>query len=430
MRGPQTAPAPSLVPLVLVTCLTLLPPQTAVSLGGIVIPFYRAGLILALPWLAFTWGKRGLRMNVFDGMMIVAIGWIVLALSITETGQRAIVNGGSSAIDIGLSYFLARISLPDTTALRRFLVYLAPAFLLAAGLVALETLGGRYIVQPFFVQVFGVAEESLLLTATQPRFGLLRGAGSFPHPILAGLHLGSLLSLYYLSAIRGWPRLAGVAASLSALFTLSSSALLMLAGQVFAIGYDRLTRIVAQANWKLLFAVLAVVLLVLEFGTQRGAVLILLELTALNSWTAYFRTLIWEYGVQNVVANPLFGIGFADWVRPAWMPPSVDNYWLLIAMQYGLPEAILRFSLPFAAACTLAWRSTRMDGLERDMLRALAISLMLFTLLGFSVSLWNNTQAWFNIVTGGAVSLVAFAGRESISRADPEREGDASPALA
>ncbi|MGB3166561.1 MAG: hypothetical protein WBA68_07295 [Alteraurantiacibacter sp.] len=420
----------TLAPLVLVTCLTLLPPQTALNLGGIVMPFYRAGLIFAFPWLLYVWGKRGTRLHPLDGLMGFAIAWIFIALSVTESGQRALVNGGSSAIDIGIAYFLARVSLPDPTALRRFLILLAPAFLLVAGSVALETLSGRYIVQPFFVQVFGAAEESFILADTEPRFGLLRGAGSFPHPILAGLHLGSLLSLYYLSAVRGWPRVVGVAASLSALFTLSSSALLMLSGQVVAIAYDRLTRTFAQATWRLFLGIVAVVILVLELGTERGAVRVMLELTALNSWTAYYRTLIWEHGVANVLANPVFGIGFADWVRPAWMPPSVDNYWLLVAMQYGLPEGLARFALPFAGACLLAMRSRHLPEPDRSTLRGLAISLLLFTLLGFSVALWNNTQAWFYIVTGATVSLALFARQRSVTEPRDQPIAEATPAHA
>ena len=35
-------------------------------------------------------------------------------------------------------------------------------------------------------------------------------------------------------------------------------------------------------------------------------------------------------------ANPIFGIGLNDWARPGWLAGSVDNFWLLMAMRYGV----------------------------------------------------------------------------------------------
>lgn len=417
-KGGSTAPSVTVLPLAFITYLTLLPPQSGLDLGGIGLPFYRVGLIFLAPWILYVWGRTGNRIRPLDGMMLLAIAWIFVALSVTEGAQRALANGGSTAIDIGLAYFLARICLTSPNAFRRFLIFLAPAFLVMAVTILLETLGGRYIVQPFFIQIFGAAEEGFALGEGQVRYGLLRGAGPFPHPILAGLHLGSLLSLYALSALRGWPRPVGILASLGALFTLSSSALIMLAGQLGLIFYNYLSKIVAQATWRLFFILLTLLIVLTELSSNRGAIRVFTELIALNSWTAYYRTLIWDYGLDNVFANPVFGIGFADWVRPAWMPPSVDNYWLLIAMQYGVLEALLRFSVPFAAACLVARYSSNLSEPDQSLLRGLAISLMLFTLLGFSVALWNNTQAWFNIVTGAAVSLAYYA-RNAALQATP-----------
>ena len=42
-----------------------------------------------------------------------------------------------------------------------------------------------------------------------------------------------------------------------------------------------------------------------------------------------------------VLRHPLFGIGLsADWGAPWWRPASVDNYWLVTAMRYGLPALV------------------------------------------------------------------------------------------
>ena len=61
-----------------------------------------------------------------------------------------------------------------------------------------------------------------------------------------------------------------------------------------------------------------------------------------NSGTAYWRLHIWNFGSAEVWRNPLFGIGLNDWARPSWMwTASVDNFWLLTAMRYGIPAFLL-----------------------------------------------------------------------------------------
>jgi hypothetical protein len=40
----------------------------------------------------------------------------------------------------------------------------------------------------------------------------------------------------------------------------------------------------------------------------------------------------------NVWNNPVFGLGLEDWVRPHFMySGSMDNFWLALAVRYGLP---------------------------------------------------------------------------------------------
>ena len=34
--------------------------------------------------------------------------------------------------------------------------------------------------------------------------------------------------------------------------------------------------------------------------------------------------------------NPLFGIGFRDYPKPHWLTASVDNFWLVVALRYGM----------------------------------------------------------------------------------------------
>ena len=62
---------------------------------------------------------------------------------------------------------------------------------------------------------------------------------------------------------------------------------------------------------------------------------------ALDDQSYWFRTLIWHYGSASALNHPLFGVGMNDWERPEWMPASIDNVWLFLAVHYGLPAAFL-----------------------------------------------------------------------------------------
>jgi O-antigen ligase len=67
----------------------------------------------------------------------------------------------------------------------------------------------------------------------------------------------------------------------------------------------------------------------------------MIETLTLNAQTAWWRVYIWNFGTQNVIDNPVLGLGLNDWVRPEWLTASVDNFWLLIAMRHGLPAILL-----------------------------------------------------------------------------------------
>ena len=61
-------------------------------------------------------------------------------------------------------------------------------------------------------------------------------------------------------------------------------------------------------------------------GTRSPIAIIATGFT-IDSWTGYYRLLIWQYGLENVYANPIVGIGLAEWTRPWWMPAAtVDGF--------------------------------------------------------------------------------------------------------
>jgi O-antigen ligase len=98
-------------------------------------------------------------------------------------------------------------------------------------------------------------------------------------------------------------------------------------------GWDKVTR----GKWMTLAVGVAGLYIFLSLASNRGPVIILIEKLTFNPSTAWWRVYIWEYGVQNVMAHPFVGLGLNDWARPTWLAPTVDNFWLLTAMQAGIP---------------------------------------------------------------------------------------------
>ena len=48
---------------------------------------------------------------------------------------------------------------------------------------------------------------------------------------------------------------------------------------------------------------------------------------------------------KEVARHPIFGIGLGDWERPSWMSDSMDNFWLVVAVRYGLPAFLMLVAL-------------------------------------------------------------------------------------
>ncbi|WP_298174547.1 hypothetical protein [Novosphingobium sp.] len=383
----------------------LLPQQLFFTALDFVVFPYRLILICMLPGIVSAYMSRKVRATFADLVVLTTIVWIFLSLSITIGLEKAIANGGASLLDVGVSYFAARCTITSTQRARVLLVRLGPAFLLAGMCVIFETLSGQYLLQPFMAKMLGVNLQSALFASVNDRLGLIRGTGPFSHPILGGLQLASILPLFLLAKIKFAPRMIGIMAAACSLGTVSSSAViaLFLAGGL--VGYEYLGAQLNFLRWRTLVVGTALIATGLQLMTQGGIVGIVVNFMTLDKWTAYYRTLVWKYGVMNVAMHPLFGLGSQDWLRPAWMPGSIDNYWLYIAMSYGVPEALLRISLPVIVAFTAGWGMAALNRSDRRVLLSYSITIIILTLMAFTVSYWGITQAWYYFLIGTTLSL-------------------------
>ena len=381
--------------------LLFAPPQFVIEVGPILLPPYRVFLLGSTIYVAVQLLSGRLRLGWADLFVILASVWIFVALAVTTDVERALEAGGAQFVDFAVCYLFSRCVFTTLRDLRTFLILMAPILAATGLLLAAESVTQQFIGQPFAASITGgaVAQDVVL------RLGLMRAMGPFPHPILAGLMLGSLFAPFLLSGLRGWPKLAGLAGAACSFFTLSSAAMLGLVVGGALVAANWLTERIANLGWRLILAGLAIVAFILQFATGAGVAGLLVRFASLNAESSYYRVLIWRYGSETVADNPVFGVGYAEWERPIWMSSSVDNYWLLLAIQFGLLTPVLIILAAVLAVVGLA-RSSRYHSIsDQRTLRGLAISLAVFTLALFSVAVWLSPQAWFFMLLGICVGL-------------------------
>jgi len=140
--------------------------------------------------------------------------------------------------------------------------------------------------------------------------------------------------------------------------------------------------------------------------SDRSVFAIIATRLTLEPSTGYYRLLIYEHGLKNIWANPWYGIGLADWERPAFMVAStIDSYWLVLTMRQGIPSllilllaiGILMYQASANAKCNINPAAT-------PLLKGWTMSVLALCLVGFTVHYWNVVHTFLFFVIGmGAV---------------------------
>jgi hypothetical protein len=166
------------------------------------------------------------------------------------------------------------------------------------------------------------------------------------------------------------------------------------------IGIERATRSI-KGRVSLAVGVIGAAFVALSLVATRSPFALIATGFTLDPWTGYYRLLIWEHGLWNVWWNPWMGLGLNDWVRPDWMAsPTVDAFWLVIAMRGGFPSFILLMAaiVFIARGVVVGMRGATRDG--RTLATGWMISLIALSLVGCTVHYWNVPYAYFFFFLG------------------------------
>lgn len=408
----------SVFPAVLLVCASMLPPEVRITIADQTLFACRLVGFVLLPWAIYGLYRFPIRLRIWGAAIAITVFWMVFAFMAFYGPWVGFMRGVPLAIDVAIPYIIGRTSIRSLTDLRKFLLFVTPALALVGLVILIESASSQPLARPAAEAVFGPLPryadgEAVGLRGSieyERRLGLIRAAGPFNHPILAGLFMLSFLPLFLQSGNRGWPVIVGIIASFTGVLSLSSAALLVLLIGLPMVIADRIQRRTTFLSWRIMISFLMIVLLAMHFGTANGLVNVIGKFT-LDPQTARFRELIWEYGTRSVVNHPWIGIGFQGYERPSWMISSVDNHWLAIAIRFGIIPSFFTFSAVILIIMALGRNAGSVPEVDRRFFVGIAIAVFSVTLMGFSVGFFGGFQTWYYAMLGCCASLASIPQR-------------------
>ena len=317
-------------------------------------PFRLLLLIMFVPMLLTVLSGKVGRVRAIDICFILLGVWIAIAMTVNH-GSTQIAFTGITVVELVGGYLVGRCFIRNSTDYRLFFRYFFYCLVFMLPFVILEQITQK----PLLNQLLGAVLRTHADYSGERRLGLNRVQGFFEHPILYGMFCSLGIANFYFLTASLTKRLAmtGFATFMTAM-AVSTAPLLSIVLQFGLIAWDKITK----GKWLLLTGLAAAAYVVIDLLSNRSPFHVLVTYGTLKQGSAYNRILIWEYGTQNVAKHPFFGLGLADWERPFWMVASVDNFWLLTAMRYGLPG----FGLMAVGLATMIWAITWRKDLRAD----------------------------------------------------------------
>jgi hypothetical protein len=370
---------------------------------------------MALPCLAaFLRGRAG-RVRLPDIGLLLLSAWAAVALVANHGFGGQIEPIGIFFLETVVAYLIGRVYVSN-----------AADFFYLVRLLFFTTIA----MTPFAIQQ-AITENNLILSVfevigrsydkyfSEQRLGFFRAQGAFQHPILFGVYCASVISLTYfvLCYRRGIiTRFARTGIVLfTALTSLSSGPMAAMVAQLGMIGWNIVLRPI-RARWWILAGLAIIAWVFVDIASNRSPPEVFISYFALNSATAYNRILIWIYGSASVMNNPLLGIGMGSWEQPSWMSDSMDMYWLVVPVRYGLPAGILNGLVFLSIFLGVALR--RNFDARQNAYRLGFLSCMVgFGMVGWTVHFWNETYVLFMFLMGSGVWFLDV--QPSSSRSEP-----------
>lgn len=394
-------------PLMVITILIVLLPITW-HVGTLFMTPLRTLYIFTVPVLGVIWLRGGMGPKlVGDWLLLAYILWMVISMGRHTPSQMITFSASTGLIILG-GYLTARYTVrnaADFIAFARFLALVVVVLLLPLGLY--EALGhNRPLVTDFLSRIFAGNSVFGTYGASEYccRLGMARAQTLFVHPIHHGIACFLPFALYFTGGSNhySFSNRALVASLLAvAVFTSVTS------GAVLAIGLMGMLMLYTMVlhknpdQWRIFLWTTLAVYIALEIISTKFVFVAISENLAFNTWNVYIRGLIFNAGIEQIRQTPIFGFGYNRLPGlPHYLTGSVDNYWLMQAVAFGVPG----FLLPFAAflhAIVFAGRNRFTKGSDLYYVRlAYGFTLTALVFAMATVHVWAGVQSLIFMVLG------------------------------
>lgn len=380
------------LPLKLIVIAALLPDEISFRVVGLLLSPERLLLLALTPVVLMRMGRlaaAGRYRFVLSDIFVPITGfWMFGSLMQTEDMAQALINAGPLALEYCVGYFTTRSLLSGGAQAISFINFLCCSIAFVALLGLLDTFAHRYLVHELTRTLVGGRTYS----DAGERLGLLRATSTHLHPILFGA-----TSLFGLLLAASTPirrkTFAVVSCSIGLLIALSSAPI---QGAIMGFGLLAYNRIFAGIRFRwvglISTAIIGITIIFMTIDNPFGFVF---NHLVFDVQSAYYRMFIWQMATAALHHSPWFGLSF---IFPAdyEIPSSVDSLWLLWALQFGIPGAVVfLLSVVGAASLPTSGRGVHLTGAESKLGTTLGIMIFLFVFLGFTVDFFGT--AWILI---------------------------------
>ena len=410
-QSPQWTKAPGRLPALVILYVIAFTLPIQANIGGLVFTTVRLLLLLVIVPLTINLlrGRYG-RVLLVDIMFFLHILWGAVALT-ANNPDRVVAFMGSNSIEFIGGYLIARACIQNIDDFRRLIWFLVVVVVATFPLALYETLTG----DPFIIRMIesmpGISSTTIANSA--PRLGLRRVQVFLAHPIHYGLFASFILSSLFVGFREGLPTMTRYGLTLIVLIciflSLSSGALLAALLQIGLVLWAWVFK-KNDARWIIFFLTCIAAYVTVDLLSNRTPIQVFMHYATFNSHNAYFRSIIFDWGMKNVWANPIFGIGLNDWVRPIYMRSgSMDNFWLVMVVRYGIPGFLF---LAFGYLLAL-WRIGRRNLHGDQPFRQLRLGWM-FSMVGMTftlttVHIWGEIYSFVFFFFGAGIWMITAA---------------------
>lgn len=402
------------------------------NLGGLLMSGVRAILIVfMIPMLIkLVMGHYG-RLIWTDFLLLAFCPWAIYTLHLNNPDQ-AFSFGGSVSVEFFGGYLLGRAYIRTPEAFAGMCKALFLLIVLTLPFAVFESQTGRALIPETLNKIPGFFSlPDFYNEAAGVRLGLERSQVIFAHPIHYGLFCSTAFSLAYVG-FKGiystfFRYVLSFLITVAVFFSLSSGALLPMVLQ-FGLIFWAFVLNKVRSKWVIFMVLVVIAYEMVDLLSNRSPIQVFLSYATFSPHNAYWRVLIFEWGMKNVWMNPLYGIGLNQWVRAWFMHgDSMDNFWLLTTVRYGIPAFLLvggGFALPIWA---IAWRKIDENSVIWQFRRAWMITIVGLVLSLCTVDVWATMFSYVAFLFGAGMWFLSAEQTPSEAPKNARRLGTSRP---